>query len=502
MNSVLRNNEEEANVIAAKVMRITFLVFSLVYILNVVGIFITDDTIMTIAYICGSAMLLLPSILVKWGNKSAGYVKYINMVCACCFVIVTSITLTYHVVALYVYGIAIASLYFSKKLNRIATVITVLGVSGGQLLAFFLQTLPDKNFPSLKYTIVFSILPRALVVIAVAAIFTMLCSRTASLLGNLMGAEEQKEMLERMTRLREQNSQISEQLLGLVGELAELSQTSYASNEEIAAETEEIMRGTKDNAGQICQINQSLDDITGQMSEFGTMSDQLAEAAEQIKNLSVKNQQTMNLATDSMERIADSARDCKDIIETLGQESQEIVGIIQTITEISSQTNLLALNAAIEAARAGEHGKGFAVVAEEIQKLSEQTQSAVEHIGKIIREVVKNTEKSVTSMGQSVSLTEEGLLQIKEAGESTSTITQSNDEMSAQIQQLDQIAKVILDSERKMAEGMHLVNQNTEQNLKAVEHVTSATWENSAGTERLVNMVERIQSLSEQLTEG
>ena len=502
MNSVLRNNEEEANVIAAKVMRITFLVFSLVYILNVVGIFITDDTIMTIAYICGSAMLLLPSILVKLGNKSAGYVKYINMVCACCFVIVTSITLTYHVVALYVYGIAIASLYFSKKLNRIATVITVFGVSGGQLLAFFLQTLPDKNFPSLKYTIVFSILPRALVVIAVAAIFTMLCSRTASLLGNLMGAEEQKEMLERMTRLREQNSQISEQLLGLVGELAELSQTSYASNEEIAAETEEIMRGTKDNAGQICQINQSLDDITGQMSEFGTMSDQLAEAAEQIKNLSVKNQQTMNLATDSMERIADSARDCKDIIETLGQESQEIVGIIQTITEISSQTNLLALNAAIEAARAGKHGKGFAVVAEEIQKLSEQTQSAVDHIGKIIREVVKNTEKSVTSMGQSVSLTEEGLLQIKEAGESTSTITQSNDEMSAQIQQLDQIAKVILDSERKMAEGMHLVNQNTEQNLKAVEHVTSATWENSAGTERLVNMVERIQSLSEQLTEG
>lgn len=45
-----------------------------------------------------------------------------------------------------------------------------------------------------------------------------------------------------------------------------------------------------------------------------------------------------------MEQIHNGTNDCKQIISCLGEESKELIGIIHTITTISSQANILALN--------------------------------------------------------------------------------------------------------------------------------------------------------------
>lgn len=501
MNSVLVKNEEMANLLAAKVMRVTFVVFTIVYLLNVVGIFVIPKDVMTIAYVVGSIMLWIPTVFMKLGFSNKSYMKYINVMNASIFVLLLSAALTYHTPVIFVYGIAIASLYFSKKLNILATILAVLVSSAGQYIGFILQTTPDYNFPTLYKMFVYGIVPKALTVICIAAIFTILCSRTADMLGNLMGAEEQKEMFEKMSRMQEQNRIISSQLQKLVEELASLTHDSNVLNQEIAAQTGEIMRGTQENAEQIDNVNDSLDEITTQMNQLENRSNMLSEAANNIRELSKVNQETMNQAMESMLHISESARESRDVIMALGEESKAIVGIIKTITQISTQTKILALNATIEAARAGAAGRGFAVVAEEIQQLSAQTQNAVNDIERIIIEVVKNTEKSVKSMEESTSLTEVGLQQIKEAGESTNRITSSNEEMTKQITQLDEIATQISESERRVSEAMHHVHTNTDLNLEAVKQVASASLENSKGTEKLVEMVHSIQSMAEQLSD-
>ena len=499
--SLLRQNEKEANILVAKVMRITFIIFTLIYILNVIGIFKVDKMIMTIAYIGGGCLLLLPTVLVNILKCNGSYIKYVNVICASVFVTLLSITLTYHVVAIYVYSIAIASLYFSKGLNIMATGLTVVGVSVGQILAFYLKTLQDDNFTEFNSVIIFGVIPRALVLIAVAAIFTMLCSRTAAMLSNLMGAEEQKEMFQRMKQMKENASQTSEIMFGMVSELSEITEVSLQANQSIAEQAERLLKGSTENTEAVENADRKIQDITELLEGLSNMNHRTARLTDQIGENTQENQTRMDDATISMEQIHHSTNECKQIISNLGEESKEIIGIIQTITNISNQTNILALNATIEAARAGEHGKGFAVVAEEIQKLSEQTKTAVENIGAIVREVVKNTENAVVAMEQNAIYTQNGMESIQKANESSAIITSSNEELAGQIHEIDKAAEIIREKSGEVADNMKQISNNTAQNCNAVEHVSAATQENSAGTESLADIVEQIKGLSEQLNQ-
>ncbi len=497
--SLLKKNEKEANFLVVKVMRITFIIFTLIYVLNVVGIFIVDKTIMTIAYIGGSCLLLLPTLLINILKRENGFIKYINVVCASVFVTLLSITLTYHVVAIYVYPIAIASLYFSKGLNITATGLTVVGVSVGQILAFYLKTLQDDNFTEFNDVIVFGIIPRALILVAVAAIFTMLCSRTASMLSNLMGAEEQKEILEHMKQMKEKASLSSSTMSNLVKELSDITETSLVANQSIARESERLLVGTTENTKAVENADNKMQDISGQMEDLSNRNHRTAALTDQIGENTKENQKRMDEATVNMEQIHASTGECKDIISELGNASAEIIGIIQTITQISNQTNILALNASIEAARAGEHGKGFAVVAEEIQKLSEQTRTAVDSIGAIVNGVVINTDKAVKAMEQNALYTQEGIESIHKANKSAKIITVSNEELAGQIHEIDKVAEDIRKKSGEVAENMKQISLNTQETCNAVEQVSAASQENSAGTEILAKMVEQVKELAEQL---
>ena len=497
--SLLKQNEKEANLIVAKVMRISFIIFTLIFILNVIGIFEVKPAVMTFAYIGGSILLLLPTLLCNFLKLEHWIIKYINVLCAAVFITLLSITLTWHVVAMYVYPIAIASLYFSKKLNISATVLTVLGVSIGQVLAYFMETTLDDNFTEVRGMIIFGVIPRALVVIAVAAIFTMLCGRTASMLSNLMGAEEQKEMFDRMKAMKDSASQTSAVLYNTVSQLSEISESSLRANQSIAEEAERLLTGSLENTGAVEYADERIQAITTQLADLSEMNHRTAQLTERIGQNTVENQKLMDAATENMNQINKSTEECEQIIKTLGEESQEIIGIVQTITGISSKTNILALNASIEAARAGEQGKGFAVVAEEIQKLSEQTKKAVESIGDIVNEVVKNTEYAVAAMDENAKNAKAGMESIQLANKSATLITSSNEELVGQIHEIDKAAEVIREKSNEVADRMQQISSNTQANCTAVEQVSAATQENTAGTESLANIVEQIKGLSEKL---
>ena len=497
-SGVLVQNEKQANKAVSKVMRITFIIFTLVYILNVLGIFIVDMKVMTMAYVLGSIMLWMPTILVNVAKQDGSYVKYALTICAVIFITIVTSTLGYHVVLLYIYAIAIASLYFSKKINVMTMILSVIGVSAGQIICFWFNILPDKNFTTLYKLIVYGIVPRAMVLIAIAALFTMLCERTARMLSNLMNAEEQERMIEEMRFMQEKSEETSRTLMEMVKELSHITENSMESNRQIVEETGNVLDSFSKNSEEITGINERTQDINARLEELTAINRQLSDLANQVNQLSKENQDKMNSATESMEQIHRSTNECKEIVWKLGEESKEILGIIQVITGISQQTNILALNATIEAARAGEHGKGFAVVAEEIQKLAEQTRKAVDNIGTIVTASVEDTGRAVKVMEQSVNLTETGMESMREVGSSTASITSSNEKMTKQIVEMDHTVENIWIQSDEVAKGMQQVNVSTQNNYKAIEQVNAATQENSAGVEMIEDMVVRIRKMAEE----
>ncbi|MEL0661066.1 methyl-accepting chemotaxis protein, partial [Psychromonas arctica] len=69
-------------------------------------------------------------------------------------------------------------------------------------------------------------------------------------------------------------------------------------------------------------------------------------------------------------------------INTMKDNTHEIIKAFRVIGELADQTNLLALNAAIEPARAGEQSRAFAVVADEVRSLGARTQTSTAEINK------------------------------------------------------------------------------------------------------------------------
>ena len=120
-------------------------------------------------------------------------------------------------------------------------------------------------------------------------------------------------------------------------------------------------------------------------------ADETAAAAEEAAQSCRDGVQAAEEASIAMQAVRDSSTETSEAIRSLGEKSDQIGGIVETITGIAAQTNLLALNAAIEAARAGEHGRGFAVVAEEVRHLAEESQQAAATIAELIQQIQQET---------------------------------------------------------------------------------------------------------------
>ena len=115
-----------------------------------------------------------------------------------------------------------------------------------------------------------------MVLIAVAAIFTMLCSRTASMLSNMI------KTLERMEAMKENAVLTSEAMYGMMTELSGITDDSLQANQEIANESERLLEGATENTQAVRNVGYKIHDITEQLKGLSHMNRRTSKLTEQI----------------------------------------------------------------------------------------------------------------------------------------------------------------------------------------------------------------------------
>jgi hemerythrin len=190
-----------------------------------------------------------------------------------------------------------------------------------------------------------------------------------------------------------------------------------------------------------------------------------------------------------MDNIAQRVNVSSVTVAGLGERSDQIGAIVNTIEDIADQTNLLALNAAIEAARAGDQGRGFAVVADEVRALAERTTKATKEIATMIKSIQSETQSAVGSMSEGVAEVKLGTAEANRSGEALEDIHNQINELTMQISQVATAAEEQTATTHEITSNIQMITDVVNRNVENAHSTTLATGKLAEQVENLHALV-------------
>ncbi len=290
----------------------------------------------------------------------------------------------------------------------------------------------------------------------------------------------------------------SNQVAGAADESAKVSVQASSAIEEVTSTMHEmsinvqnVVKNTQVQASSVAETSASIDQMVTSIQRVADTAKVLLDIANRSREEVGTGIQTMEKATDGLNRTNRAIQSSAEIINILGHRADDIGKIIEVIDDLAEQTNLLALNAAIEAARAGEHGLGFAVVADEVRKLAEKSTQSTKEIADLIQSIQREARQAVENMEHSTRIVEEGLSLGNDLGSALHKI-------SDVVTEVYKFSQEIGAATNEQSVGSSQIAKATNRLTEITQEISSAVEEQASGAQAVVRAMDKMRQLVQQ----
>jgi methyl-accepting chemotaxis protein len=352
--------------------------------------------------------------------------------------------------------------------------------------------------------------------------FALMLSNLRELIGQVQESAAQvasasqqiNDASEQSARATSQVATTMQQITQGTEQQAESITTTMSTVQQVSQAVDNVARGAQEQANAVARSSEITTGISNAIRQVTASAQASAQNAAQAAQNARAGAETIAATIVGMEGIRDKVGLSAQKVQEMGQHSEQVGLIVETIDDIAAQSNLLALNAAIEAARAGEHGKGFAVVADEVRKLAENTAQATKEIATLIKGIQRTVAEAVQAMDEGAHEVEAGVTQAAESRQALESILEVIEAVNQQMDEIASAAGQVETSANAMVQAMDSVSAVVEENTaateemaanagqvsEAVEHIASISEENSAVTEEVSASVEEVSAMAEEVT--